>query len=419
MKLALVFDDLIQFGGAERLLLAVHELYPDAPVFTSLASDGWLRRCKDKNVQLKTSFMQKLPFKKQLNRFYGLLGLHILAFESFKFDDFDVVLSISARFAHAVVTKPGTTHICYMNSPGRMIWEPWDYFEREGFLQNRFVRKLFWIFASPFLTILRLWDYACAQRVDFFIANSKTPQVRIRKYYRRDSQIIYPFVDDLVGAGQGAVIPVTSDPADPPKAGRGFSEDGNAAPYFLVVTRLSPWKRVDIVIEACKAVGVNLKIIGEGSDKDRLIEIAVNDQATHNVTLAKSPVNPALQKSTIEFLGYVSDEEKSQVMQNCQALIVTQKEDFGITALEAMALGKPVLAFRAGGALETVIEEVTGDFFDPQTSQALAQTLSRFNPSNYKTQDCINRSLEFSKQKFLSQLDEFVKKVYHSTNCPR
>ena len=414
MKLALVFDDLIQFGGAERLFLAVHELYPDAPVFTSLASDEWLRRCRDKKVQLKTSFMQKLPFKKQLNRFYGLLGLHILAFESFMFDDFDVVLSISARFAHAVVTKPGTTHICYMNSPGRMIWEPWDYFEREGFLQNPFVRKLFWVFVSPFLTLLRLWDYACAQRVDFFIANSKTPQARIRKYYRRDSQVIYPFVDDIVVAGQGAVIPVTSDPADPPKAGRGLSEDGNAAPYFLVVTRLSPWKRVDLAIEACKAIGVNLKIIGEGPDKDRLIKIAMDDR-----TVVDGSSNPASHKSIIEFLGYVSDEEKSQVMQNCQALIITQKEDFGIAALEAMALGKPVLAFRAGGALETVIEGVTGDFFDPQTPQALAQTLSRFNPSNYNSQNCINRAREFSKQKFLSQVDECVKKVYHSTNCPR
>ncbi len=412
MKLAIVFDDLIQFGGAERLLLAVHELYPDAPVFTSLASDEWAQRCEDKNIPLKTSFMQKLPFKKQLNRFYGFLGLHVLAFESFKFDDFDVVFSISARFAHAVITKPRTTHICYMNSPGRMIWEPWDYFEREGFLQNRFVRKLFWVFASPFLTLLRLWDYACAQRVDFFIANSKTPQARIRKYYRRDAEVIYPFVDNLLDVSRWAVIPVTSDPADPPEAGRGPSEDGNAAPYFLVVTRLSSWKKVDLAIEACKAVGVNLKIIGEGPDKDRLIKIAMDDR-----TAVDGPSDPPAKKSAIEFLGYISDEEKIKALLNCQALIVTQKEDFGITVLEAMALGKPVLAYKSGGALETVVEGVTGEFFDPQTPQALARILSSFNPADYDSQACNSRAKEFSKHKFLSRLDEFIKKVYHSENC--
>lgn len=414
MKFAIVFDDLIQFGGAERLLLAVHELYHDAPIYTSLASDEWTMRCKEKNIRLVTSWMQGLPFKKSLNRFYGLLGLHAVAFESFKFDDFDVVLSISARFAHGIITKPSTIHICYMNSPGRMFWEPWDYFEREGFLQNKLIRGLFWIFASPFLTLLRLWDYACAQRVDFFIANSKTPQARIRKYYKRDAEVIYPFADDLIGVNQGAVIPMTSDPADPQKAGRGLSEDGNATPYFLVVTRLSPWKRVDIAIEACKIAGTNLKIIGEGSDKNRLIKIAMDDR-----TAFDAPTNPAPQKSTIEFLGYVSDQEKIQVMQNCQALIITQKEDFGITALEVMTLGRPVLAYKSGGVLETVIEGVTGEFFDPQTPQALAQKLSNFNPSNYSSQVCKNRAREFSKQKFLTQVDEFVKKVYDGTNCPR
>lgn len=121
MKLAIVFDDLMQFGGAERVLLAVHELYPDAPVYTSVAGKQWLAKCSDAHIILRTSFMQKLPFKNSLNRLYGLLGLHALAFESFSFDDFDLVLSISARFAHGIVTKPGTIHVCYMNTPGRMF----------------------------------------------------------------------------------------------------------------------------------------------------------------------------------------------------------------------------------------------------------------------------------------------------------
>jgi glycosyltransferase involved in cell wall biosynthesis len=160
---------------------------------------------------------------------------------------------------------------------------------------------------------------------------------------------------------------------------------------------------VDVAIEACKSVGVNLKIVGEGPDAGRLKNLAVKKSGN----------------STIEFLGYVSDEEKIQAIQNCTALIVTQKEDFGITALEAMALGKPVIAYRAGGALETVIEGKTGVFFNAQTPQSLAQILLTFTPSSYTPQDCVNQSRNFSKQKFLTQLDDLVKTLYNSkTNLP-
>ncbi len=432
MKIALVFDDLIQFGGAERLLLAVHELYPDAPVYTSLASDEWIARCKEKNIRLVTSWMQGLPFKRSLNRFYGLLGLHALAFESFKFDDFDVAISISARFAHGIATKPCTLHICYMNSPGRMFWESQDYFDRENFLRYDLVRRLFWFFATPFLSLLRLCDYAGARRVDYFIANSKTPQARIAKYYKRDSSIIYPFVDDIDQLKGRA--PVTSDSAVR-LGGRGPSEDGGVAPYYLVVTRLNAWKRVDIAIEACKTIGANLKIIGEGPDRLRLEKLATGNNKIASATPRDdigdngqsdgSDDNPrgnqtdSRDDTSIDFLGYVSDEEKTHAMQNCTALIVTQKEDFGITALEAMALGKPVIAYRAGGVLETVIEGVTGEFFDAQTPQSLAQKLSSFTPSTYKAQDCINQSSNFSKQKLLTKLDEAVKTLYNrKTNLP-
>jgi len=195
MRLAIVFDDLVQFGGAERLLLAVHNLYPKAHIYTSLASNEWLQRCAHQKITLKTSFMQNLPFKKALNRFYGLLGLHRLAFGSFDFKNFDLVLSISARFAHGIVTSPPTNHVCYMNSPGRMFWEPFDYFDKEGFLQNSLIRKVFWTFLPPFLLFFRVQDYFCAQRVDYFIANSRTSRARIKKYYKRDSVVIHPFVE--------------------------------------------------------------------------------------------------------------------------------------------------------------------------------------------------------------------------------
>lgn len=379
MRIAIVFDDLIQFGGAERLLLAVHELYPDAPVYTSVANDEWLKRCADLHIDLKTSFMQKLPFKKLLNRFYGLLGLHVLAFESFKFDNFDIVLSISARFAHGVITKPGTIFVCYMNSPGRMFWESHDYFCQGKLFQQE---KPFWYLVMPFLSLHRLCDYASAQRVDYFIANSLISKERIRKYYRRDSVVVYPFVDVVDKLAYQEI-----DHANGEKD------------YFLVITRLNAWKRVDIAIDACKKAGVHLKIIGEGSDRKRLEDLSGRDSGE------------------VELLGYVSEQEKISAILGCKALILTQKEDFGITALEAMLLGKPIIAYRAGGALETVAEGATGEFFDTQDADCLAKTLQHFNPSIYKPEDCKSQAGKFSKQKFLHQLDEFLKKVYDEGTC--
>lgn len=378
MRLAVVFDDLIQFGGAERLLLAVHELYPEAPVYTSLASNEWFKRCRDLKIELRTTFMQKLPLKNSLNRFYGLLGIHALAFEFLRLDDFEIVLSISARFSHAVNVRPGTVHICYMNSPGRMFWDPRDYFEREGLLRNFLARKVFWIFSSPFLAMLRLGDYVSAQKVDYFIANSRTAQQRIRKYYGQKAKIIYPFFD-MTGTGTELAFPIT------------------AGAHYLVITRLNAWKRVDIAIEACRKVGVKLIIIGEGPDRKRLDYVAAGDK-------------------NIQLLGFVDESQKVSIIKNCRALIITQKEDFGITALEAMSLGKPVIASRTGGAMETVIEGVTGDFYPYQNATSLAKILAKFDPLRYKASDCIDQSNKFSKQRFMLELDAFIKKVYHSKN---
>jgi len=409
VKIAICFDDLIQFGGAERLLLAVHELYPDAPIYTSVASDDWLKRCPDNRIDLKTSFMQNLPFKKSLNRFYGLLGLHALAFESFNFDDFDVVLSISARFAHGIITKPGTIHVCYMNSPGRMFWEQCDYFEREGFLSNDLIKRLFQLFSVPLLSFRRLCDYACAQRVDYFIANALTPKKRIKKYYRRESTVIYPFVDEsVIGLDETNSHVIANERMRVKQSNNGTAlVTPRGDDYYLVITRLNAWKRVDIAIEACKKIGVGLKIIGEGSDKARLLRYALvppNDEKGRN--------DGGVTDGQVEFLGYVSEQEKISAILGCKALIVTQKEDFGITALEAMALGKPVIAYRAGGALETVIEGATGEFFNAQEAEGLVKTLAQFNPLIYKPESCKSQVAKFSKQKFMHQLDEFVKTVY-------
>jgi glycosyltransferase involved in cell wall biosynthesis len=372
-KVVLVFDDLIQNGGAERLLLAVCELFPDAPVYTSLASDRWINRLSDREISLKTSFMQKLPFKSRLNRLYSVLGFHILAFESFDFSDYDLVISISARYAHGVVTKPTTKHVCYINSPGRMFWETRSYFSHEPW----WVRGLS-LLTSPFLNHVRIWDYTSAQRVDHFIANSEVPAARVKKYYGREASVIHPFFDfspDLEKTSPSSTL--TSSPEQ----------------YFLVLTRLAPWKRVDIAVNACIQGGHSLKIAGEGPALRTLRKKA----SGHN---------------NIEFLGYVSEKEKINLLRNCTGLIVTQKEDFGIAPLEAMAVGKPVIAYGEGGSLVTVVPGITGELFDHQDPGCLAETLEEFEGSKYTSEDCMRQSRLFTKDKFLSRLEEAVNNVY-------
>ncbi len=341
-------DDLIQFGGAEKLLLAIHDIWPDAPVYTSVVSKKWRKVCKDLNITVKSSFMQHLPFIEKLNRFYSLLLFHVLAFESFDFSQYDVVLSISARYAHGIITKPHTKHICYMNSPGRMFWEPHNYFENE---------KIGSWAVQPILSHLRLWDYSAAQRVDHFIANSKTPQARIKKYYGRESTIIYPFVDTH-----------KFKPVNTP--------NGN---YYLIITRLLAWKHVEIAIRACIDLNISLKIVGEGPALSALKSIAT---------------------ANIEFLGYVSESQKLTLLQTCKAVINTQHEDFGIVPLEAMACGRPVVAYGKGGVLETVVPGTTGEFFYDQTSVALKKVLTGFNPAKYSSQTCRAQADRFTKTLF-------------------
>ena len=370
MSLALVHDDLIQHGGAERLFTAMTEIWPRAPIFTSMASGLWLKelgetagRLQDGSF-LRTSFMQYLPFKEHLYRAY--FPLYSFAFESFDFSNFDVVLSSSTRFAHGVITKPGTTHICYMNSPGRMWWEPGEYF-------GRFPGSVA-LLTSPFLSWLRAWDYAAAQRVDYFIANSRSVQKKIKKYYGRDSEIIYPFVELERFVMQSGSVGKT----------RPFRKDGS----FLIVSRLASWKRIDIAVEACSRLKLPLVIVGEGPDRKRL----------------ERKAGP-----TIKFRGRLSDEDVVRCYHRSRALIFPQREDFGITPLEAMASGKPVLAYGAGGALETVLPGETGEFFYPQTAEALAKALSSFRPERYVSEVCRRQAERFSKEEFVRRLEQFVR----------
>lgn len=375
MKLALVFDDLIQYGGAERLLLACHEIWPDAPIYTSYASFEWLKKCKNLNISLHTSFLQKFPFKKRLNRFFALMFLYPIAFESFDFSKYDVVLSISSRFSHGIITKPKTKHICYINSPGRMFWEPKEYFENEFNNLPKLLKKIFIWFLSLPLSVYRIWDYTSIHRTDKIIANSKTPKRRIQKYYNLDSEIIYPFFENNSIENNN---------------NSSFTSNDN---YFLLISRLLPWKKIDIAIKACIKHNVYLKIVGSGIDLNRLKHIANESKY-------------------IQFLGFIDEDEKYKLISNCIALIQTQHEDFGIVPLEAMSCGKPVIAFSKGGATETILEGITGEYFNEQTIQSLYSVLKTFNAQKYKKEDCVKQANKFSKDIFINSMRTIVNSVY-------
>ncbi len=367
MKVAIVHDDLIQFGGAEKVLVALHEIWPDAKVFTSVISPAWKKVCEDSKIDVETSFMQKLPKVLDWYRFYGLTLSYPIAFERFNFNDYDLVISSSSRFAHGIITKPSTVHICYMHSPGRMLWEGGSYFNEEKKLKGLF--KGFFYSLSQFpLSYMRLWDHTSAQRVDNFIANSQVVKRKIQRYYNRESTVIYPFCDvKYFTEYQG--------------------ENRESEPYFLILSRLSAWKKIDLAIEACNKLQVKLLIAGEGPDKKRLSSIAGGN---------------------VRFLGFVSENEKRELLKNCSALIFPQSEDFGITPLEALSSGRPVIAYKDGGVLETIIEGKTGEFFYPQNSEALSSVLAKFNPSGYNSADCVAQALKFDKTVFLQAIKSFV-----------
>lgn len=365
MKLALVCDDLIQNGGAEKVLEELSDIFPDAPIYTSVASGDWLKKFEEKGREVKTSFLQKFPFSVKLNRYYSPFLLHILAFECFDFSDFDVVLSTSSRYAHFIVTKPETKHICYMHSPGRMFWEPFDYFEKENFGVLKPLKSIFDKILKLPLLYIKLVDYNASKRVDVFIGNSTASRKRIKKYYGIDAKVIYPGVDFRKFSN---IVPENGD-------------------YFLVITRLASWKKVDLAIEACEELKVKLKIIGEGPDLNRLKSISGD---------------------FVEFLGYVSEEEKTEVIRKCKAVIITQKEDFGLVPLEAMACGKPVIAFKKGGATETVVQGKTGEFFEEQTSFSLKNLLSEFDSKKYFPNDCKNRAQDFDKKIFEEEFRRLI-----------
>lgn len=360
MKLAIVHDDLIQWGGAERLVLAASEIWKDAPIYTSIFNPNNLpEEFRKKNIV--TSWMQKLPFKNSLFKVY--FPFYPMAFESLDLSEFDVVLSSSTRFAHGVITKPGTLHICYCHTPPRMFWDSGAYFANEKLWS---IKKLFLL---PSISYLRIWDSAASERVDLWLANSNNVADKIKKVYRKEPFVIHPFVD----------------------IDRFTEENSGEGDYYLVVARLVSYKRVDLAIEACNELKLNLVIIGDGPDRDRLQKMA---------------------GKTVKFVGRLEDGEVVKYYYGCRALIFPGEEDLGITSLEAQAAGKPVIGYRGGGVQETVIEKITGEFFYPQTKEALISVLANFDTSYYKKNAILENAKRFSKERFKENLKQYVEGSY-------
>jgi glycosyltransferase involved in cell wall biosynthesis len=330
MKLALVHDWLNQIGGAEDVLKSLVALYPAHPIYTSIyASDIMPDYYRDWDIH--TLWMDKLPGIHKRHQPY--LPLYPVAWGGLDLSAYDVVLSNKSGFCHGLQHDESTVHICYCLAPTRYVWQLESYIAREG------LGKPVELALRPLVNGLRRWDYAAAQRVTHFIAISTEIQERIKHYYDRESVIIYPPVETTR-------FNVVAEPED----------------YYLIVSRLIPYKRIDLAVQAATELGVNLKIGGKGRDMERL---------------------QAMAGPTVEFLGYVSDEDLPGLMAGCKAFLFPGLEDFGITPVQAQAAGRPVIAYGGGGALDTVIPGKTGDHFSEMTVESLKAVMETFDADAY------------------------------------
>jgi glycosyltransferase involved in cell wall biosynthesis len=358
MKIALVHDWLNQLGGAENVLETLVDLYPGAPVYTSMYAPDRLPEAY-RAWDIRTTWMDRLPAIHRHHQPY--LPLYPLAFSWLDLSAYDVVLTNKSGFCHGVHTGDAL-HICYCLAPTRYLWQFDAYIERER-LPAPLAALL-----KPLVGGLKGWDYAAAQRVDAFVAISSEIQGRIAQFYDRDSVIIYPPVETA-----------RYHPAD-------HHDD-----YFLVVSRLIPYKRVDLAVQACTKLGLPLRVAGAGRDRQRL----------------ESMAGP-----TVEFLGYVPHADLPDLMARCKAFIFPGLEDFGIAPVEAQAAGRPVIAYRGGGSLDTVIDGETGLFFDEQSVESLCDALRRVADMTFNPARCRANAARFDTMVFKRELTAFVEAQY-------
>lgn len=358
-KVALVHDFLVEYGGAERVLEALCEIFPKAPIYTAYYDKDGPGMEKFANYKIKTSWLQKLPSSRALLSPFRLFSLAL--FESFDLSDYDLVISSTWMFmAKGVITRPESLHISYIHTPPRFLY---------GYKTAREWKK-YWLgkIAGSLLNHkMRMMDFVASQRPDYLIANSKFTADRTWKFYRRKAKVIYPPVELKT------------------KDQRPKTKDEN---YFLCVSRLARAKRIDLAIEACNKLGCGLWVVGCGKEENYLRSIA---------------------GKTIKFLGFVSDNRLAEVYANCQAVIFpAEDEDFGIVPVEAMSFGNPVIALRSGGVVETIVQGKTGIFFNEPTVDSLVKSLKKFKDLKFKNSDCLSQAKKFSKEQFKQEIKKFV-----------
>lgn len=356
MRIALVHDHLTQEGGAEKVLEVLQEIWPEAPTFTLLYDKNKMDKVFGKK-DIRTSFLQKWPGA--IKHYQWFLPFMPSATEGYDLMQYDVVISSSSAMAKGIITRTNTLHLCYCHTPTRYLWSDTHRYIEE-LKYNRFVK----MFIPPILTKLRMWDQLASQRVDYYIANSKDVAGRIQKYYRRDSQVIHP--------------PVRTEQ---------FKISDHLGKYFLTGGRLVAYKKFDLTIKAFNRLGIPLKIFGEGPELENLKKLA---------------------KDNIEFVGKLNEEELADIYSKAIAFIHPQIEDFGITAIESMASGRPVIAFSAGGACETIVEGKTGKFFDEQTWEALADTVVRFKAEDFDPEEIKKYAEKFGIKRFKEEMLNLV-----------
>lgn len=358
MRVALVHDYLAQDGGAERVLKALHEIWPSAPIFVLFHDPKKINYIPtDKIIE---SFLAKMPFIRSSFPWY--LPWMPVATERHDLSKFDIVISSSSVFAKGVITPPHALHVSYCHTPARFLWA-----DSHDYLSDLKRSRLIKIMLPALMHRLRLWDQMSTERVDQFIANSRTVRQRILKYYRRESVVIHP--------------PVTIAQPTTNKVGQ----------YFVAGGRLVPYKRLDIAIKTFNRLGWSLKIFGTGPELNYLKKIA---------------------KPNIEFLGKISEEEKADLLSQARAFIHPQLEDFGITPIESMAAGRPVIAFGQGGATETVRHNITGIFFPEQTWESLYEAVTKFKPFEWDTQKIKEHAAEYSTEKFKTEIKKQIEDYY-------
>ncbi|KKP48369.1 MAG: Glycosyl transferase group 1 [Candidatus Woesebacteria bacterium GW2011_GWA1_33_30] len=366
LKIALVYDRVNKFGGAERVLLSLHEMFPNAPLYTSVYNELSASWAHD-FPKIYTTFLQKIPFLKNNHELIG--WLMPLAFETFDFSNYDLVISVTSEAAKGIITGTNTLHVCYCLTPTRYLWSARDfYFNNPPKKFNIF--PFFKIFAKPFVGYLEKWDSIASTRPDKMIAISTEVKSRIKKYYKRNSEIIYP-------------------PCDLPRKVMGSSK----GKYYFIHGRFEPYKRLDLVIDVFNDLELRLVVSGSGSEFLRL-----QRKANQNIKFVYKP----------------SDNQLPDLYKNAMAFLMPQEEDFGITSVEAQSFGVPVIAYNKGGAIDTVIPDKTGVLFNSQTKEILKQAIAKFDTMRFNNIDLINNAKIFSKERFKRELQRSLVRSYLS-----